>query len=375
MRMEIISKYPLPKRRIVMNYKIDFAVIGIGWRAEFFLRIARALPENFQISGVVSSRAKKREEIRNKWGFKAYQSAEELLKNESPDFVVLAITKEAAAEVILKLAEYEVPILAETPPATNLAELINLNQKLGKGYPIQIAEQYHLQPLHQAIFKLTDSGRLGEVSYTRVSTSHGYHAVSLIRKALGIKFENVEIEANFFEHPVLKGPDRSGPPEKKEVVTKRYEFAFLNFDGKLGLYDFERDQHRSWIRSQDILVRGTEGEIKNSTLKYLMDYQTPVELDLKRVEAGINQNLEGFYLKGITCGEDWLYQNPFLPARFSDDEIAVAETLVKMKEFLARGESFYSLAEASQDQYLALKIFEAAAEKKKIITQKQFWAE
>ena len=358
-----------------MNSKINFAVVGIGWRAEFFLRIARALPERFQVLGVVSSRAQKREEIRSKWGFKAYQSVEKLLENEKPDFVVLSISKEAAAEVILKLAEFEIPILAETPPAANLAELINLNQKLGNDYPIQIAEQYHLQPLHQAIFKLIDSSRLGDVNYARVSISHGYHAVSLMRRALGVKFENAEIEARFFEAPVVKGPDRSGLPVQKQIVRKRHEFAFLNFAGKLGLYDFERDQHRSWIRSQEILIRGTEGEVKNSNFKFLKDYQSPVELDLKRVEAGINQNLEGFYLKGITCGEDWLYQNPFLPASFSDDEIAVAEVLVRMDEFLASGKSFYSLAEASQDQYLALKIKEAAAENKKITTQKQIWAE
>ena len=81
--MEKNSKCPVPK--------INFAVIGIGWRAEFFLRIARALPEQFEVSGVVSSRTSKREEIRNKWGLRAYQSAEELLANEKPDFVVLSI--------------------------------------------------------------------------------------------------------------------------------------------------------------------------------------------------------------------------------------------------------------------------------------------
>lgn len=364
--MEKNSKYPVSK--------INFAVIGIGWRAEFFLRIARALPEQFEVSGVVSSRTSKREEIRNKWGLRAYQSAEELLANEKPGFVVLSISKEAAAEVILQLAESGIPILAETPPAANLSELIKLNKKLGEDYPIQIAEQYHLQPLHQAIFKLVNSGRLGEVNYARVSISHGYHAVSLLRKALGIEFENAEIEARSFEQPIVKGPDRSGAPGKREIVSKRHEFAFLDFDGKLGVYDFERDQHRSWIRSQEILIRGSEGEIKNSTLKYLKDYQTPVELELKRVEAGINQNLEGFYLKGITCGEEWLYQNPFIPARFSDDEIAVAEALVKMKDFLETGDSFYSLAEASQDQYLALMIEESFQKKEKIETQKQIWS-
>lgn len=357
-----------------MKDKINFAVIGIGWRAEFFLRIARALPEQFEVSGVVSSREGKREEIRNKWGLKAYQSAEELLGNENPDFVVLSISKEAAAAVILKLAEYEIPILAETPPAANLAELSKLNKKLGENYPIEIAEQYHLQPLHQAIFKLIDSGRLGEINYARVSISHGYHAVSLLRKALGIGFKNAEIEARDFKLPIIKGPDRSGPPEKREIVSKKHEFAFLDFDGKLAFYDFERDQHRSWIRSQEILIRGSKGEIKNSTLKYLKDYQTPIEIDLKRETAGANQNLEGYYLKGITAGENWLYKNPFIPARFSDDEIAAASCLQKMADYLKTGEDFYSLAEASQDQYFALLIEEAFQKKEKIKSRKQIWS-
>ncbi len=357
-----------------MKNKINFSVIGIGWRAEFFLRIARALPERFEVSGVVSSRANKREKIRNQWGLKAYQSTEKLLENENPDFVVLSISKEAAAEVILKLAEFEVPILAETPPAANLPELIKLNQKLGKSYPIQVAEQYHLQPLNQAILNLIDTGKLGDINYARVSISHGYHAVSLMRKALGIKFENAEIEAREFKLPVVKGPDRSGPPEKREIISKRHEFAFLDFGGKLAFYDFERDQHRSWIRSQEILIRGSKGEIKNSSLKYLKDYQTPIEIDLKRETAGANQNLEGYYLKGITAGENWLYKNPFIPARLSDDEIAVASCLQKMADYLKTGENFYSLAEASQDQYFALLMEEAFQKRKKIKSKKQIWS-
>ncbi len=37
-----------------MEKKIVYGLIGSGWRAEFYLRIAKALPEAFEVCGVVS---------------------------------------------------------------------------------------------------------------------------------------------------------------------------------------------------------------------------------------------------------------------------------------------------------------------------------
>lgn len=51
----------------------------------------------------------------------------------------------------------------------------------------------------------------------------------------------------------------------------------------------------------------------------------------------------------------------------------MATALKKMAEYVRGGPSFYSLAETSQDQYLALMIEEAARQGKAIKTEKQCW--
>jgi predicted dehydrogenase len=358
--------------------KVVFGIVGTGWRSEFFLRIAKALPERFAVCGLVTRSAEKGAEIEKSRNVKTYSNIDGLLKASSnagtyPGFVVVSVPASAAADVILDLVGREMPVLTETPPAYDLEKLIQLN-KLAKGAKVEVAEQYHLHPVHSARIRIARSGLLGEISEAQVSFSHGYHAVSLMRKLLGIGFENATINAFQYETTVIAGPDRKGPPEQEKIVMPKHEFALFDFGGKLGVHDFIRDQHRSWIRSQRIVVRGDKGEIFNSTIKYLKDFRTPVEFDLIRKNAGEEGNVEGYYLKGIIAGEEWIYVNQFSPVGLSDDEIAVAACLVKMDEYVNGGQSFYSLAEASQDAYLALMMDKAMCSGGKVMTETQPWA-
>lgn len=353
-----------------------FSIIGgAGFRAQYFLRIAQALPERFRVSGMVVRDERQGLEMERKWNVPTYRTLDDLLARESPDFVVVSVSKGACADYLLRLARRGIPALAETPPASSVEGLIELHEKLTlAGARVQVAEQYIHHPLHAARLAVIQAGRLGEVTQATVSITQTYHAVSLLRRMLGIRFENVSIRAMRFESDWVAGPDRSGPPKEEKIVPSVRDLAWLDFGGKLGIYDFTRDQHRSWIRSNHLSVRGVRGEIFDRQLQILQDYKTPLHLEFKRINKGEWENQEGHYLQGIMAGSEWIYENPFLPGRLYDDEIAIATCLAKMAEYAAGGPDFYSIAEASQDFYLGELIEQAIRTGQPVSSVQQPWA-
>ncbi len=352
---------------------IRFGIVGGGWRSLFYLRIARELPEQFEVGGVVVRDGAKGDMLEAAWGVKTYRTLDDLLRVSALDFVVVSVPWPITPQVLFTLADRSIPALAETPPAPDLPGLIALNELIQRRVRVQVAEQYHLQPLLAAQLAVVQSGKLGTVTQAQISVAHGYHGISLIRKFLGITFEPVTITARRFTSPLIAGPDRNGPPEHERTTSSQQVIAHLDFGDKLGIYDFTDEQYFSWIRSSRLLIRGDRGELMNSRVRYLADFRTPITIDLLRQDAGEEGNLEGYYHQGILSGGEWIYQNPFAPARLSDDEIAIATCLSKMQTYVEGGPDFYSLAEAAQDHYLSIMIERALTSDSMVKTTVQPW--
>ncbi|MFD0676415.1 MULTISPECIES: Gfo/Idh/MocA family protein [unclassified Paenibacillus] len=358
-----------------MNKPIQFSIIGGGFRSEFYLRIARAMPDKFQVTGMVVRDEGKGSEMERKWNVSTYRTLDSLLERERPEFAVVSVSRSACPDFLFELAERGIPALAETPPAPDLDGLLALHELTLSGAKIQVAEQYHFQPVHAAQLAIIDSGMIGSVTQATVSVSQAYHGMNMIRKLLGVGFEEAKIRAMRFESPWVAGPNRSGPPVEEKIVTSKREIAWIDYGDKLGIYDFTSDQHRSWIRSNHVSARGVRGEIFDDRLKMLADFATPLQIDLKRINRGENGNLEGYFLKGIIAGERWVYENPFAPARLYDDEIAIAVCLDKMAAYAAGGPGFYGLPDASQDHYLGLLLEEAVQTGETVTAVRQPWSE
>lgn len=351
-----------------------FAIIGTGWRSEFFLRIAASLPERFAVAGLVSRSPEKREAYARAWSVPTFSSVGEMAERAAPGFAVVSVPRAAVVDQIAALAAFHVPILAETPPAADIAGLDRVAALVAAGAKVEVAEQYFLQPSHAARLAFIASGRIGTPSYAHVAVAHGYHGISLIRKYLSVGIEDATISAREIELPIVKSPDRYHPPETLEIVPSAQTIASFDFGGRIGLFDFTGDQYHGWIRSPRLTIRGERGEISGDEIRYLIDQRSPMFLRFERRDTGHFANLEDYRHDGILAGAEWAYRNPYPEARFSDDEIAVAACLDGMKTYVETGRSFYSFAEAAQDHYLALMMDEAARTSLPVTTTPQSWS-
>ena len=354
---------------------IRFAIIGSGWRTEFYLRVARALPETFEITGVQTRDAARATVISHDWGVPARLTVDELLADD-PAFVVVSVPWVVTPTLLRELSERRVAVLTETPPAPDIDGLRALKPLADAGARIQVAEQYQFQPLHAARLSLAASGRLGVVSEAQLSVAHGYHGIDLMRRFLDLDDDAPAIiRAIRFESPIVAGPGRDGPPTADTSSPSLQTIAWFDCGDRLGVMDFADEQYFSWVRSPRLLVRGDRGEINDQTVRYVDEVTTPITLTLLRHDTGQAGNLEGHHLAGITCGAEWLYRNPFQPARLSDEEIAVATCLARMYQWLDGGPGICSLAHGVQDHYLTLLMHQAAESGEPVRVPGHIWSD
>jgi predicted dehydrogenase len=353
---------------------IRFGLVGGGWRAEFFTRIARYLPERFQLAGVWQRDFGKAQAFAAEWRAPAFESLAGLA-DVGADFLVVSVKADAHPAVLGELHALKQAVLCETPAALDLPSMLQIWRMVEQGFRLQVAEQYLFQPLHAARLQAIADGLLGPVSLARVSAAHGYHGVSLMRKFLGSGFEDATIRGKQFTSRVVEGPGRGGWAESESYFSATQTLGEFDFGDRLGLFDFTDGQYRSPVRSHRVLIRGERGEIADLELRVMPEYAHPVTRQFVRKQSGQYGNLFGHALETIEAGDDVLWTMPYPGARLMDDEIAIAVAMEKMAAF-ARGEGSgpYSYAEAAQDQYFALLMADAARSGETVRSSRQAWA-
>ena len=348
-------------------------LIGAGWRAQYYLRIAQHLPEQFTVTRVLVRSASSAAQVTADWGVDASTSFDDFVRGAPFDYVVVSVPVAEAGDLILRLVMAGIPALTETPPAESLPQLSALYTRVGSA-PVQVAEQYQFQPHHAARLAIARSGTIGDVSTAHVSVAHGYHGVSLIRMALGVGFEPVTISGFAVSDRVVSARGRDSWNNEYTEYDSVNTTAVLRFVGSTAVFEFNVEQYFSPIRDRNITIRGTRGEIRNDAINHLTVAGQSARERLYREVTGVDGDLEGSFLRRVSLRDTVYYENRFGPARLNDDELAVAEVMHRMAEYVSTGREFYGLADASHDQYLSLLIDESVASGRPVASVDLLWA-
>ncbi len=345
-----------------------FGIVGGGWRTRFFLRLARTVPDRLRATGVVTRTARD-------LAVPTFRTVSELLDHERPEYVIVAVPWGVTPEVTRDLVARRVPVLAETPPAPDLDGLRALWADVGPSGLVQVAEQYLLMPMHAARLSLVRAGVIGEPTSAQVSSTHLYHAVSLIRGLLEVGFAPARVDARDFVAPLADPLTPAGWTRDDTPRAATTTIATLDFGGRMGLYDFTDNQWWNPLRARRIVIRGSRGEVVDDRVVRLADPVTPVESPLVRRQTGHDLNLEGLDLKHISFDGAVVYRNPFAGTGLSDDDLAVADLAERTGAWAREaGPAPYPLAEACQDHLIGLAIGESARTGHPVTTSAEPWS-
>lgn len=357
-----------------MTQPVRFGVVGAGWRAQFYLRLAGLLPDRLAVAGVVVRRADAADELGRRWHVPTVRSLAELVVSR-PDFVVTCVPWAANPGVVAEAVAAGVPVLSETPPAPDLDGLRALWRDVGQSGLVQVAEQYLLLPGHAARRELVRRGVIGQPTSVQVSSTHLYHAVSMMRGLLGVGCEPATVHARVFVAPLVDPLNRSGWTGDSTPTDARTTIATIDFGGATGVYDFTDNQWHNQLRTRRIVVRGTHGEIVDDAVVRLADATTIVRSALVRRQTGYDLDLDGYDTEHISFDGEVVYRNPLVGLRLADEEIAIATQLLQTAAWVrSDGPPPYPLAEACQDHLVALAIEESAASGQPVTTTAEPWA-
>ena len=93
---------------------VSFGIVGGGWWAEVYLRIARELPERFRVSAMVLRREEAGAAIEAEWGVPTYRTVEELVEaTPELEFLIVCIASADNAAMLKRVAALGVPALSQ----------------------------------------------------------------------------------------------------------------------------------------------------------------------------------------------------------------------------------------------------------------------
>ena len=366
--------------------KYRFIIVGSGWRSLFYVRIAKAMPEVFEVAAMLCRSEEKAEKMSLENKIYATTSIEEC-KAMNPDFVVVAVNKSSIADVSKEWMRYGFTVLCETPAGLDLDSLYGLWNTCREGGRLLVAEQYIYDPMYQTEIKLAESGLLGERSFLHISLAHEYHGARLMRAYLGIENKvPFTVSAQTYRFPTTETRNRYENFNDGRIADKKRTIGAFQFaDGKVAVYEFDSEQYRSPIRNNYVKLQGVRGEMKDNVFCWLDEKNEPQKTELAVAERKFTRESDNPNLKeDVQCmeikriqenaPEEILYTAPFGVCDLSGEDTAIALLMLQAAEYHEETAK-QNVRDALQDAYMAILMAEAVESGRCVASKEQPWHE
>ena len=322
---------------------LSYVIVGSGYRAEYFGRIAKTYPALFRALYLCRS-SEKAGLMKRHTGVEAVTDVDACLAFH-PDFIVIAVDRAHVADVAEEWIGRGFPIVTETPVGDTMEKLCRLWEAGQRGAKIVCCEQYHRYPLLAAGLEAVRQGLIGTPRSAYFSALHDYHAASIIRRALMTGKESCSMHGTKVVGTAAETDSRGGAVLDGRTVNESRDLVLAVFaSGKTALYDFAPVQYRSYIRTRHITVRGDRGEWNDTTVYGLDEHNRPFRRMLTPEIPEKYRCLDSQALRDLRRA--W---RPELILDTLQDEFAIATILLDMGEYLAGGDAPYPLWEAVED--------------------------
>ena len=332
---------------------ISYVIVGSGYRSEYYARAAVKHRDLFRAMYLCRSEEKAKA-VSERTGVAATTRLEEAL-SFGPDFIVVAISRDAVAQVAAEWLQRGYPVVTETPVGATYEQLEALWALSQRGAKIVSCEQYHRYPILAAGLRAVRSGLIGRPVSAYLSLAHDYHGFSLIRRMLGVQGEAFTLRGERRVTPVLATDSRYGAILDGSVAKEERDIVHIAFEsGKTAVYDFAGTEYRSFIRARHLTVRGEKGEWSDRIVYYADENNEPRRLFLMPEIDPAHRALDNQTLRD---GRKSWTGELFLDTE--QDEFAVSSILMDMAAYLKGGPSPYPLEEALDDALFWLKLNEA----------------
>lgn len=352
------------------------AIIGAGWRSDFYFRIAQMMPDRFEIVGAVARKEEVRKQLQAKYGVTTYASTSELLSHQKPDYAISSVSWASNPSVVTELVKAGVHVLCETPPAPDVQGLRDLWSAVGSSDMVQVAEQYLYLPGHAARLAVTNAGIIGDITSVEVSSTHGYHVVSMMRGFMQSGYGPTTVTAQEFQAPLVDPLNRDSWNKDLTPKNAKTTIALIDFrGGKSGIYNFVDNQWHNQLRHRRIVIRGSKGEILDDKVIRLSEGPALTTSHFERYQLGQDLNLDGHDTEHISFDGKVVFKNPFIGLRLMDEEIAIGQMMVQMADWIAgKALAPYPLRAGCQDHLVSLAIDESIATGKTVTTTIEKWS-